>query len=253
VTTAAARSLVLPLLLTLAACSQPSPSAEVDTRYRVTGHVASPDAQVVPLGVSFLMLDDAIVYKFGLSDAVDALGFIEAFDAFYLTEIETLAEGAFEIAIPDGDDIPVGAMVGAADFVANTRQFVACTVEASDDDALVSVHTFAYGDEFVTLPGIVVFFFPGMAFSILTEEPVDMVNDVPSDHAFVTWVYADRAVDVTSGAGCGDVDHDIVIDVSLAAGWNQLSWTIVDGGLDPDTLILQNSDADEVYVMPAVL
>ena len=234
----------LGLVLVLAACSAPTPVPPVDTAFSVPGTVYTEffDPDLVPIGVSLFLIRDDVIG----SMSVDTSSFVEVFDTFFVGPISPVAaDGSFELVFPDGDDVPAATMVPADDFAANARGFAACEVAASNAAASVTVTVW----EFVSVPGMFTFSVEGAAPMAIFTEPIDTDDPPdPSELAFVTWVYADADVDVATGAGCAEASFELIVDVSLEAGWNQLEWTIAEGeGGDPDVLTLSNSSADEVH------
>jgi hypothetical protein len=232
----------LALMLVLAACA--TPTEPVDTSFTVSGTAYADqfDPGLVPLGVSlFLFRDDAF------PAAVQTNSFIAVNDDIFVSPISPVADdGSFELVFPDGDDVPASTLAAAADFVVNARDIPTCSVVASD--ATANVTTAAW--EFASVPGIVMYLLEGAALTIISSEPIDF--DDPDltvfDLEFVTWVYADSAVDVSTGAGCDTGTFEVIVDVSLQAGWNQLEWALTEGaGTDPDVLRLRNSVADDVH------
>jgi hypothetical protein len=235
----------LALAVVLAACGAPTTPPR-DTSYTVAGTAHAPPSapDLLPLGVSVLLIDDDVI---GVSAAATS-AFIEVEDGYHLGPINPVAaDGSFELVFPDGDDVPASTLAPADQFVYNAREIPTCQIDASVASANVTVT----GWQFISFPGIVTFFLEGAALSLVTTEPVDLED--PSlevfDITFATWVYADEAVDVTTGAGCVAAGVETRVDVSLSAGWNQLEWVPSEGeGGDPDVLLLRNSDADQVYV-----
>jgi len=233
----------LVLVLTVVACTRPT--VPVDTSYSVRGTAYTDhiDPSPVPLGVSLFLINDDVFS----SALVAPNSFIALNDEFFVGPISPVgADGHFDLVFPDGDDIPESTMTSAADFVVNARAIGTCTITASDAAASVTTALF----EFVSVPGLVMYSVEGAALSFITTEPIafDDPEVSEADYEYVTWVYADRAVNVSTGAGCSEGSFEVSVEVALQAGWNQLVWRIAEGeGGDPDVLSLHNSSANAVH------
>jgi hypothetical protein len=238
------RLVALLLVATLVACGAPQPPA-VST---IDGTIARPAGAPAPLGVAVVVFDD-IEPPGGLPSSV-----IEFDDGYYAGPVGSVgADGRFTLTFPDGASLPPGVFAPADDFLLNARRLDACQLTASDPAARVTTAFF----DLITLPGITILTADGLMFGITTDRPLgfDLEGAVLADfagHAFQTWVYADRAVGVgASGDGCTTQDMTFLVDVTLAEGWNVLSWTVT---VDADSgrlsgVALRDGEADEVFVI----
>ena len=232
-----APALALGLLLALAACGRQAP---IDTRYVVTGTAAAFD-DALPLAIAYGMIDAAV-----LEDAmkITASGFVEAEDGLFLGPLAPVAEdGSFELVFPDPSDVPEATLAPADGFLAPFTINPECTLSASDAQARVSALLFFE----ITLPGLVGFTLEGAALAITTDTPLDWEAETEEelfgDATIVTWVYADRAVDVGATEACAD--EGLIVDLSLRSGWNQVGFSL---DFDEQVVTLANDDAAEVVV-----
>ncbi|CAN5821030.1 hypothetical protein BH23DEI1_BH23DEI1_06710 [soil metagenome] len=214
-------------------------SADPDAATTVDGIVTTLEGAPAPLAVGLMLIDfDAPVLLASVTE-IEPGTFVGP-----LSPVD--ADGAFTMVLPDGAGLPDGVFTTADDFVLFMP--VDCSLDASAPEVRVTGAVF----EFVTIPGVALLTANGLEFAIATDQPADP-TDEPSlyDLAFQTWVYAEDAVEVQSmGTGCDD-GFSYSIDVSLTAGWNQLSWTIeYDALADTVTgVALRNSDVEDVFVL----
>lgn len=122
--------------------------------------------------------------------------------------------GAFEVVLPDEDDLPEAALVPLAEAVVN---FGACTVEAAPVAARATLTVF----DGVTFPGLAALTALGSGVMFASDAEVDL--NLPLDGqgvSFHGWIFVDRAATLTT-SGCG-----YVADLALGEGWNQLAWSL---------------------------
>lgn len=170
--------------------------------------VGRPGAPV--LGVAFTMVD---------LSAVTSAGMIPVGNAMYVTGLQPVeVDGSFRLPLPSPADVPAAALTPADAFLFEPPP--GCTLSADPVAARVSGHLF---DEQGIIPGVIAVSTDGLAYTIVSETPVDM-NDLASyDGRFLAWLYADRPVAIAAvGAGCaGKLDLLLALD----AGWNAIGWT----------------------------
>ena len=246
------RFLVVSLLLALTVAACTAPTAPIDTSCSVRGvaHALDTDPTLTPLALSLLLVRDDALNGAG----IDASAFTDIAGTFYLGPASPVApNGSFELDFPPGADVPTATLVSADDFVYEARLLPTCALDASDAGASVSVVSLPL--LMLSVPGIATYTIDGVLAAVITTEPIDLdATDPLAGIDFVTWVYATRAVDVASGAGCATDSFDLAVDVSLRKGWSQLEWVVTEGeGLEPLRLQLQlrNSSAASVHVYPA--
>lgn len=161
------------------------------------------------------------------------------------------ADGAVDLVLPDPTDMPADLMGTAATFLPTLATFEGCTLTASDPDVGVTFTAFSL----VAVPGAYVVAVDGPRLALLTDAPPpeepSLEDILLAGHP--TWVYAEEAVAVEAiGAGC-TVDIDVIVDLELEAGWNQLTWQLgVEGpeeSLAVTSLTLRHSTGEPVYVV----
>lgn len=230
-------AMALVLAVALAACSQPPP---IDTRTVVSG-TATGLEDVLPLGVAFMMVDETGLSSLSLSERS---AFIEVFPGVFIDSVAPIdADGAFSLVLPDVDDVPSATFVDVEDFYYNLSFGAGdeCALIVSDPAARVSFTAF----ELITLPGFLVYTIEGVALATLSSEPIDFdalesFEDLEGI-AFVTWIAADRPVEVTTNAAC-DADG-VSVDLTLGAGWNQVAFE-----LGAESYSMTNDDGDEFFL-----
>jgi len=196
---------------------------------------------VLPLGVAFMMVDETGLSSLSLSERS---AFIEVVPGIFVDSVAPIdADGAFSLTLPDVDDVPSTTFVDVEDFYYNLSWGdEACALIVSDAAAQVSFTAF----ELITLPGFLVYTVDGVALATLSNEPIDFEELESFDDllgiAFVTWIAADRPVEVATNAAC-DADG-VSVDLTLSAGWNQVAFEL---GAS-ESYSLTNDDSDELFL-----
>ena len=244
----------LGLALALAACAgqaTPPPQGFTSITGSVTGSIAGEPA----LGAALLLGTG--------TDGVTEGSVVEVYDGFWLAGATLVDDdGGFQVQLPDGVDLPSDVMAPASDLI--ERIFVdfdePCVPMTSNATTTVtSVAFIELSTELFTVPGLTMLTASGAALSVATPVEIDLDDEDIDiiDVTYLTWAYADAAVDVATPSG-GCVESNgldtvaLVIDVSLEAGWNQLGWRFAvepDGPGELLTITLTNDDASPVYLV----
>lgn len=209
---------IRPLLLVaslaglLAGCAttpppEPDPPAVRGTLYDLGE--GAPD----PVAIGFALITPEFLTLGGAVADLARADLIEPVPGVWMGAFATPAGNAFEVVLPDPDELPAAALVPLADAVLN---FGACTVDAAPVSARATYTLF----EGITVPGLAALTYVGSGLMLATAAEFDA--DLPLDDqgaSFQGWIYVDRAATLEV-SGC-----TFVADLSFAEGWNQLAWT----------------------------
>ncbi len=162
------------------------------------------------------------------------------------------ADDTVHLVLPDPNDLPEAVLATADSFVrVISIAPEVCPTTASDPSTKVSMIILS---PLLSYPTPFVLTGDGFASSYTTDTKLDFtVNEEQLFHLrFVTWLYAEDAVDVkTAPGGCvNGTAPTVEVDLELLKGWNQVAWSMQDGGSgDPPTFTLGNgSDVDPIYI-----
>jgi hypothetical protein len=221
-----------------------SASVTVTAAYAIVGTLLDAGDVAGLSGVALGLTSDDL---FAEELSTSRLSLTEIAPGIYLTTAaEVAADGGFVLPLPLQAHLPSDLFAPADDFVINLRDIDACALEASDQDARVTVTAFDFPSPIPAL--IAMSGAEPVGLIVAFPAPVDL-EDPEAEAAILSWVHADRAVTVTSvGEGCTD---RIDVDVTLLAGWNQIAWSAV--GTDGLELELRSSAAAEVFAAAFVL
>ena len=243
------------VLTALVACGQvPPPEAAPAS---IKGTAITQPGDYAPLGAGLLMIDPDALESSSLNMALDPLAVpVEAAPGVYSTVLVPVdADGNFEIFLPEGDELPAGLTGPIAQFLF-LPEGETCNVVGSVADARVSRMVLGLGP--ITYPGVYFMTLGSTAPSLTTTAPVDITDPdlALSDLVLVSWVYADKDVEITTTAGGCDVDGvTFIVDLALKGGWNQVEATYQ---MDSVTRLiigttLSDSAAEELYFHQLVL
>lgn len=208
------------------------------------------DATLIPPTGAEPIIGVALYFQEGLTIA--AASFTEVMEGLYFGPVGAVSQdGSTELILPDTTDVPEGLMATAATFLPIVAEFTGCSLTASDAAVRVT-----YGSSlFESMNGVAVLTITGADPAIAVDAPLDPDTYDEEDLLSVghlAWVYAEEPVTVqATGAGCTADTTDLIVDVSLEAGWNQLTWEYVLGETDLESITLRNSDGEPVYIVPA--
>jgi len=154
---------------------------------------------------------------------------VEVEEGAYLAGIAVVEEdGSFELALPDGADIPEPLFRPAAEAIPLTSYAgdADCTLVASDPEALV---TFTFW-QFLSSAAPVFFTQFGVTLGFNVSEAIDFESEPDLDElTFVTLTYATAPTTLTSmGPECSSEGGTIAVDVALEEGWNQVTWSFTE-------------------------
>ncbi len=236
------RVLALVFLIALVACGQVPPPELAPAS--IKGTAISLDEFYVPQGAALLMVDSDTL------DMTSAAAPVELAPGIYSTALAPIdADGKFEIFLPEGDEIPAGVTVQAAEFL-ELSGAETCALSATVADAQVSRMVTGFGPS--AFPNVFFLSVFGSSPSFTTATPVDF--DDPgfdeSELQLVSWLYASTDVEITTPAGgCDMAGETLTVNLALTAGWNQVEMTFE---ADPDTsarlgTTISNSTAEELY------
>ena len=243
----------LGLVLALAACAGPATPTPGLTS--ITGSVTGSIVGEPALGAALLLGTGPTV--------VAKRAVVEVYDGLWLAGTTLVDDdGGFVLHLPDGDDLPSTVLAPASDLIQHV--FITfdepCVLTASNaTTTLTSVSFIDLTSGLFTVPGMTMLTAGGAALSLATPteiDPDDENLDV-TDIIYLTWAYADAAVDVATPSGTcventGPDTVALVVDVTLEAGWNQLAWSFAvepDGSGEILTITLTNDDASPVYLV----
>ncbi|MFA5551014.1 MAG: hypothetical protein WDA03_05290 [Trueperaceae bacterium] len=177
----------------------------------------------------------------------------EIFENFYMGPLAPVgADGSFSIQYPEGSELPAVLMGPAQDSVLNVTDFPGCSLVASDPAVMTTSVLF----ELAAVPGIGLVTAVGTTFALSTAEalPATPTGEDYLAARIQTWMYASGPTSLaTEPATCATTvpdDPTLSVSASLAAGWNQLEWTV-----DTDDtggilgFNLNNTTAEELHVL----
>ncbi|SRR5690606_16151512 len=204
------------LLTLLAACGRSGPTTLEEMVLEVD--VVSLPASPAPVAASVVLLDP-LALPVAPASVVPITPFVYRGEASEVT-----FDGKASVRFPRGSELPPQLLAPSDRFVYDEFTGEACDTVTSVPDARV---TFLSTGE-IPLPTVLAFGVAGAEMSLVTAEPLDLSLQPPAlfEEPFLSWVYATQAVDVrTAEGGCLPPGGDYVIDVdlSLAAGWNQVA------------------------------
>lgn len=176
--------------------------------------------------------------------------FTEVMEGLYFGPVGSIgADGSVDLVMPSTEDVPAAIMLTAETFTSVIDALADCDLTASDPTVAVSrvEPSTPLGN-----PGVAAMSLSGARPTIVTDEPLDPdtfteLELMATGHP--TWVYAEEAVSVeAAGLGCTSGSVDMVIDLDLAAGWNQVTWDFGLDGATVNSVTLRNSDGEPVYI-----
>ncbi len=184
---------------------------------------------------------------------LDASGVVSPSPGIYVGPASPVdADATAHLVLPDPHDLPEEVLGTATSFVQVISSGpVVCPTTASVPSATVSKVLFSNG---MSSPMVFILTGDGLTTSYTGDKKVDFTaSEEQLFHMrFVTWLYADNDVDVkTAPGGCvNGTDPTVVVDLNLRKGWNQVAWTMQEGGpSDPVTITLGNgADIDPIYM-----
>ncbi len=216
-----ARVLAPVFLIALVACGKAVPPEAAPAS--IKGTAISLNESYLPQGAALLMVDTSIVTTTAAATLETLAAPVEVLPGLYSTPLATVdADGKFEIFLPEGDELPAGVTVQAAQFL-ELPGAETCALSASVTDAQVSRMVTGLGP--VPFPNVYFLSVLGSSPSLTTAAPVDF--DAPdfseSDLQLVTWLYASTDVEIaTPAGGCDMTGETLTVDLALTAGWNAL-------------------------------
>lgn len=169
------------------------------------------------LGVSFV---------FASPDALTTSAFTEVDPGLFVGPVSPIsADGEVEIILPASSDVPSAGLVQADAFL-DFMVDPGCELTASLPTAEVTLMSYRE----VMVPGVLLTFFTGFAYGILSDSDEDITSMTPIERSEVTeysWVYADAATSLRASdcPSTGGGTPMISVDVDLTPGWNQVAWT----------------------------
>ena len=211
------------------------------------------DATYVPGDTSEPALGAALFFQPEV--LIASASFTEAMEGLYFGPVSQIsASGEVQLALPDTTDVPDELLGTAEDFLPFVADWTDCSLTASDPSVGV---TFT-GMLLSGLPnGVAIFTIDGAHPVLVTDtalDPDDMSEAALLDAGHTVWVYAEEAVTVeATGAGCTSEPTDLIVDLELAAGWNQLTWEFEVGETDITSISLRNSDGEPVFIIDFLL
>jgi hypothetical protein len=214
--------LALALAIALVACSAAPPEVPA-----IGGTVVQSEDLVLGVGM-WLVAPDG----FGslTAGALGPAAFLEFEPGQYLGELVPVgADGAFDLPLPNADDIPEDVLIPAAEALINFVDTPACEVVVSDPSVLVSAHA-SFG---ASIPGLyLVTAAYGWSVAIAADAEIDTtlatMEEALAGRSLYAWLYADRPVSITA-EGC-DFSGGVTgsAELNLCAGWNRVAWVVND-------------------------
>ena len=175
------------------------------------GSVYDPPGAVDPpqvLAVGMLLVDQAVAV------AMTASSFAELDPGVFLGALSAVEDGEFAIPLPVEEDLPTGVLVDADEAVWGVAD-AGCSLTAEPSTAMAT----QIGLDFFPIPLLVGFTQDGIAPMLTT--PTEIEEGVPYEGGYLSWMYADQPVALTTDDAC--VDYDV--ELELRQGWNQVIWT----------------------------
>lgn len=217
----------------------------------VAADPASPqtvDATYIPSETSLPALGAALFFQPG--PVIASASFTEAMEGLYFGPVSPIsATGELQLTLPDTTDVPAELMGTAEDFLLFVADMTDCSLTASEPSVGV---TFA-GMPLGLTNGAAIFKPDGAMPALVTDAPLDpddMTESAIVGVGHVFWVYAEEAVTVeATGAGCTAVPTDLIVDLELDPGWNQLTWKFELDETDVTGISLHKSDGVPVYLV----
>jgi hypothetical protein len=227
------------LALALAACGAPTPPAPTGPATTDGVSYTVEDGEpVLALAVGFADATATLT----AADAVAPAAVSELYEGFFVGPFAVAVDGAFPVAFPEADAMPAAALVLLAESFPLNLSTPECAPTVAPLAARATQTIFlGFG-----IPGMVALTAEGPYLTLATDVQVvdgTMLEDFTG--SIFTWLFVDRDATLVSGAACVGVD----VDLDLAAGWNQVAWT-VEGPSDVRARVVDPTPFFAATIMP---
>jgi len=170
--------------------------------------------------------------------------FVEFLPGVYAGPVGPVNEdGSVGLVFPSGTALPDDAIHPVSDLIMSLDVVFGCELTVSEPS--VNVTQVSPGPS----SNVYLLLADGMFPALVTDTPFDYTAEFEEEFlskAFISWVYSDGDTTVSLAQDCIAGTTEVVVDLTLKSGWNQVAWHIE---VDPDddevaSFTLLNDDSE---------